>query len=317
MNRYSVLLTSCIFLTPQRTGNVDAEESADKGPSFKRDIADMVESTPKPFPWRGSNERSSTAILNSAYRRIQEKKPPAFMIHRGSLPSFLESFQYTELEDVSPISKEKREDVTQGSKSPGCNGSSNRLKINVTAARALMRSTETLVPTADQRGIEGQILTTIMPAITDFSLKLAMKTGSQESLDRTTERDTTDSPVDHLKSSDKKHRRGKSVSPRVLYKVDKSSSSVFTFAANAKDTKKSETSNETSVNACGKQGRKSKPTSLKKKRSPFNQGRSLELPLFFRKSNDGVGARRSHSSGDLTALIDEDTNSSAAQAPPP
>ena len=273
----------------------------------------------RPFPWR--KERSSTAILNSAYRRLQHSDENNFQKHRGSVPAVLESISSGELQ-LMHLNIDVKE-AKQGSKTTietpvEPRARSHNLKIDVTAARALSRSCNALTDINDKSEGDARMVERIVPAMSDLSIHLAMKTGSHESL---AGKERSSSPSDFLKSPEGKrgHLPLKSVSPKILYKVDQQASSVFSFTAQMKpkehsfpDTNKAERANsETSIGVnqdpCGKQGKKAKSAN-KQKAATLKNTKCADISRVFLTC--ASTHRRRHSSGDLAVLTHECNSSS-------
>ena len=215
----------------------------------------------KPFPWRKS--RTNSAILSSAYRRIQEVKPENFSKHRASMPAVLDAF------DCAAAGKMKDQSQNEGEGWPTARRSSSasdvgkqfnermhresqnsNLKIDIKAARALSRSSPPSPNPSSQTPQKekdvGEVLSAILPCISDFSLQFAMKSGSQESLNKSAA-DSRSSPVSgQLKSPDPRKGYGsKSVSPKLLFRVkDQIQKSAFIFSVNQKPGKEPKSPND-------------------------------------------------------------------------
>eukprot|EP00112_Aurelia_sp_Birch-Aquarium-sp1_P013027 Seg2749.4 transcript_id=Seg2749.4/GoldUCD/mRNA.D3Y31 product="hypothetical protein" protein_id=Seg2749.4/GoldUCD/D3Y31 len=129
----------------------------------------------------------------------------------------------------------------------------NNLKIDVQAARALSRSSPPSPNPSSQTPQKerdvGEVLSAILPCISDFSLQFAMKSGSQENLSKS----TADSKSSQLKSPDPRKGYGsKSVSPMLLFRVkDQIQKSAFIFSVNQKPGKEPKTPNDTEANKLG------------------------------------------------------------------
>lgn len=221
-----------------------------------------------------------------------------------------------------------REDVTAAKKDVAGKKkmADKNLKIDVTAARALQISIGSMKGTSGQPKEEHHMLNKMVPAISALSMNLAMTSGSQES---SSGEGRSCSPIDYLKSPDIKRSipPGKSVSPKVLYKVD--TSSRFDFEEHVKDKKQGGQTWKRSVSAgsgkrrearsggsddaCGKPGRKSKngKRSIKQKTTSFSQAKDIERSNSSLETLAIATQRRWHSSGDLAVLIQEAAHSSA------
>ena len=274
----------------------------------------------KPFPWR--EQRSSTAILNSAYRRLQDEAKNDSYRHRGSLPVVLDLYDTGDPLVLSPERTTERQELDTKTNANFANEpekKGHKLTINVTAARELSRSWNSVADAPEMQRRESGVVGQILPVITDLSMNVAMKTGSMESLLQA-EKEKPSSLGHHLKSPDIKrtHPPLKSVSPKILYKVDQQATTIFDFSAQMKnkdspnadcrssENVRAETSNGASHDACGKQGKKNKS----RKSNEKNKGTSLKYSktidissIFHRNLSIRNGHRRRHSSDDIAVLV--------------
>ena len=283
-----------------------------------------------PYPWR--KERSSTAILNSAYRRLQEDERNDFYRHRGSMPAVLDPYRV--VEDCVEITslrdaKAMKQGLKAKTKTKYANeqkGKSQSLTLNITAAKALSKSLNSLTEVPKKQENDVSIVKQILPAITDFSMSVAMKTGSLENV-VLTDNGKSSPPFDYLRSPDPKrtHPPLKSVSPKILYKVDPQASSAFDFSVRIKDKESSttdarkgenansETSNGVGQDTCGRQGKKAKngKSTNKQRLLSDKSGKSFEISSIFQKTlSVRSNHRRRHSSGDVTELTRRRSSSS-------
>ena len=277
-----------------------------------------------PFPWR--KERSSTAILNSAYRRIHDDGRDDIFRHRGSMPVALESYSSRGLQQAPSLQNAETPNPELNMvKKTEPKGKNQKLTLNIAAAKALSKSWTSLSEQSDQQENESGVIRQILPAITDFSLNVAMKSGSLDSV-APTGKEKSSPNFSFLKSPEGKrtHPPLKSVSPKILYKVDPQSS-VFDYSSKAtekepsgSDVKKgdvnSETSNGANQDTCGKQAKKAKNgKSLAKQKSPsIKLGKSIDISnLFHRTLSVASAHRRRHSSDDVAVLTKECASTSS------
>ena len=142
----------------------------------------------KPFPWKKS--RTNSAILSSAYRRIQEVKPNNFSKHRASMPAVLDAFDSAAAEKLKDQNQNEEEGWPTARRSTSASdvgkpfneriyreSQNNNLKIDVKAARALSRSSPPSPNPSSQTPQKekdvGEVLSAILPCISDFSLQFA------------------------------------------------------------------------------------------------------------------------------------------------
>jgi len=274
----------------------------------------------KPFPWR--EQRSSTAILNSAYRRLQDETKNGPHTHRGSLPVVLDLYDTGDPLALFPERAAEKQELTAKSDARVANEpekKNQKLSINVTAARELSRSWNSVGDAPGMNRRESGVVGQILPVITDLSMNVAMKTGSLESLLQA-EKEKPSSLRHHLKSPDAKrtHPPLKSVSPKILYKVDQQANTIFDFSAQMKnkdssntdckssENARAETSNGANQDACGKQGKKNKSrkSNDKRKTTSLKYSKTIDISsIFHRNLNLRNGHRRRHSSDDVTVLV--------------
>ena len=185
----------------------------------------------KPFPWKKS--RSNTAVLNSAYKRINEPKAEDFSKHRASLPAvlslhgneaLLSAVENSDTKNAARFNQTEEELVHLESQKP----KSDLLKIDVKAARALSDSESPNSLLEYSNRDSGKSIPSIVPLISGFSMNLAMSSGSQESLHK---KDRPNSPPARLlRSPEPRSKQAtKSFSPKVLYKIDRKSAFDFPF----------------------------------------------------------------------------------------